>query len=193
MVATEERVLLVIDVQSEYFLGGKLPIVGSEASKNLRSLDRIIDLQRAFAAAGHRVVLVQHSFPANAGMFVAGTPAWEINSQILEGPYDLVIQKNIPDAFARTNLWPELRKTLVDGAIVTICGYQTHLCCQATAFSALSLGYQVEMARDAMASPDITNDAGTASGPDLHNSALVGLRQFNAVEVLFTGDIIELL
>lgn len=63
------RALLVIDVQNEYFVGGRLPLWQLEDTET-----RIVAAIGKARAAGDRIVLVQHVSTGSAGLFIDHTP-----------------------------------------------------------------------------------------------------------------------
>ena len=54
------RALIVIDVQKEYFPGGKAPLFQAEETEA-----RILDAMARGRAAGDRIILIRHEFPAD--------------------------------------------------------------------------------------------------------------------------------
>lgn len=174
------RVLLVIDVQNEYFTG-KMPVVYPKDSfKNiLTAIDEAND-------KGIPVVLIQHTAPQPDAMsFVKGTEGWELHQEVLERKYACVIEKNLPGSFTNTGLEEYLRENDID--TVVICGYMTQMCCDTTARQALHLGYSVEFLADATGTLDITNYAGTIAAKDLHNAILI-TQAMRFSKVISTGD-----
>ena len=92
------RALIVIDVQNEYFTGG-LPIEHPPVSESLPNLLRAMD---AAQARGIPVIVVQHSAPAGAPVFVPGTATWELHPDVAGRPRDHYIEKSLASAFTGT-------------------------------------------------------------------------------------------
>lgn len=161
-----KRVLLVIDVQNEYFTG-MLPI--RYPSGSLENILRAMDIAKGH---GISVIAVQHtSEGANAGTFVKGSHEWELHDDIKAKGYDLLIEKRLPGSFTGTELESELKRLGCD--TIVIAGYMTQMCCDTTARQAFHMGYGVEFLSDATGAPDIGNYAGTISAQQLHEAVLV--------------------
>ena len=139
------RALIVIDVQKEYFPGGKAPLFEAEETEA-----RILDAIARARAVGDKVILIRHEFPADQPIFAAGTPGTQIRDAILAAAGDApVITKNFADAFQDTDLSAHL-----DGVeSLLICGMMTQNCVAFTAMSDLAAGYKVTVLGDLCAAP----------------------------------------
>lgn len=161
-----KRVLLVIDVQNEYFTG-KLPVTYPEGS-----LDNIIKAIKAARASGIPVIAIQHTAPQpDSKTFRKGTPEWELHPRIVEEGYTQLIEKNLPGSFTGTGLEEWLKGMDIDTLVIT--GYMTQMCCDTTARQALHRGYSVEFLSDATGTLDISNYAGKVTAEELHRAILV--------------------
>lgn len=160
-----KRVLLVIDVQNEYFTG-KMPIMYPEGS-----FDNI--LQAVEAANQHTipVILIRHEATPQAAVFVKGSTGWEIREELLEKEYVCIVDKNLPGSFTGTGLEDLLRSMGID--TIVICGYMTQMCCDTTARQAVHLGFSVEFLSDATGTLDVANDAGKITAAELHKAILI--------------------
>lgn len=76
-----------------------------------------------------------------------GTPGWEIHPSITPVEGDVVVQKQTPDAFHKTNLHRELGSRGIKKLVIA--GLQTEYCIDATCRRAFSLGYTVILIKDA--------------------------------------------
>lgn len=175
-----KRVLLVIDVQNEYF-SGKLPVSYPEDSfpNILKAMDE---------AAAHRIpsIIIQHTAPnPNSSTFVKDSPAWQIHPEVLSKPHLAIVEKNLPGSFTGTDLEAILQKEAIDR--ITICGYMTQMCCDTTARQAFHLGYPVEFLSDATGTLDIANEAGQIKAEELHRAILV-TQAMRFSKVMSTAD-----
>lgn len=175
-----KRVLLVIDVQNEYFTGA-MPITYPEGS-----FRNILSAMDGAAAAGVPVLLVQHTAPQpDAKTFCRGTQGWEIHESVLCKHHDGIIEKRLPGSFTGTGLDERLRGMEV--GTVAICGYMTQMCCDTTSRQAVHLGYSVEFLSDATGTLDVCNAAGSVTASELHRAILV-TQQMRFAKVMATTD-----
>lgn len=181
-----KRALIVIDVQNEYFEGGALPITYPP-----HSFEKIKTAIEKAQEKGIMTVLVQHtSLKENAGAFVRNSHMWEFHDEIKAIKPDLYIEKNHASSFVGTDLNYRLRALGID--TVTIIGYMTQNCCDATARDAAQLGYNVEFLSDANGTLAFSNHAGEVSAEELHRSFLVA-QAFGFSRVLTLDEWIPLL
>lgn len=161
------RALIVIDVQNEYVTGG-LPIRFPDVSVSLANIARAID---AANAANVPVVVVQNRTPPGSPLFASGSAGWQLNETVTSRHFDHYIDKQLPSAFAGTDLLQWIRANSID--TLTVVGYMTHNCVAATVFDALHAGLAVEVLSDATGSVSYANRAGRASASRLHKGFMV--------------------
>ncbi|MFK4730679.1 cysteine hydrolase family protein [Agromyces mediolanus] len=103
------RTLLIIDIQQDYFPGGRHPLVGPEAAAA-----RASEVLGAWRAHGEPVVHIQHVWDApDAAFFQPGTPGIEIHPSVAPRDGETLITKTLPNAFLGT----DLERVLRDGAV----------------------------------------------------------------------------
>ena len=165
------RALLVIDVQREYF-DGALPVTFP-----VGHLEHILRAMDAAAAAQVPTAVIRHHQPdPDSPIFRINSDAWQLHAEVEQRPRDVLIDKQLPGSFTNTQLGEWLQDVNAD--TVTIAGYMTQMCCDTTARQAFHRGYTVEFLRDATGTLDVENEAGSASGEQLHNSILVAQQMF---------------
>ncbi len=176
-----EAAVVVIDAQDEY-VSGRLPLDGVGAA-----LGRIAALLAAARAANAPVFHIVQRGRAG-GLFDPDGPGFRIAPQAAPFGGETVIEKSLPNAFAKTGLHAALdatgRKTLV------LAGFMTHMCVSATARAALDHGYVTTVAADAVATRALPDPLG---GPDIpaaqiHRTALAELSDRFAT-IVRTADI----
>ncbi|MET9378173.1 cysteine hydrolase family protein [Streptomyces sp. NPDC003035] len=138
--------LLVVDVQSA-FVSGDTAVPRAD-----RLLDRTADLIARARRNGALVVHVQNDGPAGADD-EPHTPGWELHHPVAPGPSEVVIRKLRDDGFEGTSLGSLLTESGVRA--LAVCGLMSEMCVQATARTALALGYRVVLPYDAHATHDI--------------------------------------
>lgn len=175
-----KRVLLVIDVQNEYF-SGKLPVTYPE-----HTMQNILKAMEHAEKNHILIILIQHTATSEASpVFKKRSYEWEIHNDIKNRKHDYIVEKNFPGSFTGTDLNNILTEKSID--TVTICGYMTQMCCDSTARQAMHLGYKVEFLSDATGTLDISNYAGHISAEELHKAVLV-IQASRFSEVLSAED-----
>lgn len=140
--------LVLIDIQNDYFPGGRWPLVGIEAAA--ANAARLLEAARA---AGDLVVHVRHEFAGpEAPFFAPGSAGAEINPVVAPREGEAVVLKNQVNAFRDTGLEELLDRNGVED--LTIAGAMSHMCIDAATRAASDLGYRVRLAHDAAATCD---------------------------------------
>ena len=141
--------LILIDIQNDYFPGGKMELVGSpEASLQARKL---LDV---FRRRKLPLVHIQHiSTRPSATFFLPDTQGVCIHPNVQPIENEAVIQKHYPNSFRETPLLDHLKDQQVERLIIT--GMMTHMCVDATTRAAFDLGFTCLIAQDACATRDL--------------------------------------
>lgn len=142
--------LILVDIQNDYFPGGKMVLEGSpEAGKNAS------ELLGYFRQAALPLVHIQHiSKKTGATFFLPNSPGAQIYELVQPLPGERVIQKNYPNSFRNTPLLAALQAMKVKRLVVA--GMMTHMCIDATTRAAFDLGYECFLAHDACATRALT-------------------------------------
>lgn len=138
-----KKALLIIDVQNDYFPGGKLPLWNTE-----ETLDHIEAAIRAAKAKDIPVILIQQFTDSKvAPFFNKGTEGAEIHPRIRAAAPDAqVVTKGFADSFHQTNLDELLSK--LGATTLLVCGMMTQNCVTHTAISKAAEKYEVMMLQD---------------------------------------------
>lgn len=180
------RALLVIDVQNEY-VTGNLPIEFPDIHLSLANIGQAMD---AAKSAGIPVIVVQQFAPAGSPIFAQGSPGWELHEVVRSRSWDHYLEKKLPSAFAGTDLSDWLSAQHID--TLTVVGYMTHNCDDATIKHALHAGLAVEFLSDAAGSLPYLNIAGAASAEELHRTFTI-VMQSRFAAVMSTVEWIQML
>ncbi len=167
--------LLVIDIQKDYFPGGRFPLVNPEAAAK-----KAYELLQCFREHGGRHIHIQHiSLKPDAAFFIKGDSGSDIHDIVSHFEGEPIVYKHYPNAFRETNLLEMLREWGV-GRVV-ICGMMTHMCVDATARAAADLGFEVLIAEDACATRDLVYGDTNIPADLVHKSFLAALKSYGRV------------
>ncbi|WP_310603287.1 cysteine hydrolase family protein, partial [Anaerosporobacter sp.] len=140
--------LLIIDVQNDYFTGGKCELYQPE-----QTLESIGNTLTYFRENNYPVFFIQHISPSNATFFIPNTEGVEIHKKITPLESEQVIIKHTPNSFFDTELQHELQKLSITNLVV--CGMMTHMCVDTTVRAARYMGYQVTLLSDTCTTKDL--------------------------------------
>jgi nicotinamidase-related amidase len=177
------RALLIIDIQNDYFPGGRFPLVGPVSA--VESAARVLD---AFRASGEPVIHVQHVWDAeDAAFFQPGTPGIEIHDLVAPAEGEPVVQKELPNAFLGTGLEARLRDGGVDQLVVA--GMMSSMCVDASVRAASDLGFGVTVVHDACAAPDLEFGGRRVDGATVHAAFMAAL-DGNYAQLVTADDVL---
>jgi len=177
--------LLVIDIQNDYFPGGKYPLVDPEAAAK-----KAYELLQCFREhKGHHVHIQHIEIDPDAAFFVKGTSGSDIHDTVAHFDGEPIVYKHEPNSFLNTSLHELLKEWEIERAI--ICGMMTHMCVDATARAAGDLGFQVIVAEDACATRDLRYEDTIIPSEMVHKSFLAALQSYG--KVMKTDEIIAFL
>jgi nicotinamidase-related amidase len=108
-------------------------------------IERINRLAAWVRAESGKVILIRHCGRAGDD-FEPRTPGWQFLPELLRDPADIVVQKDLNDPFAGTDLQDRLTEIAPDRVLIT--GWATDLCVDATVRSAVSHHHHVVVVAD---------------------------------------------
>ncbi len=177
--------LLIIDIQNDYFPGGKYPLVNPlEAAKKAYEL-----LQCFREHSGHHVHIQHIALEPDAAFFIKGDSGSDIHDSVAHFVGEPIVYKHEPNSFLNTNLLGLLREWEVERVVIT--GMMTHMCVDATARAAADFGLQVIVAEDACATRDLKYGDTTIPADHVHKAFLAALKSYG--KVMKSDEIIALL
>ena len=139
------KTLLVIDIQNDYFPGGRFALWDADAT-----LDRTLAAIALARAQAVPVVIVQHVADATLGpapFFEAGTKGVEVHPRVLAAAPDApIVVKRFADSFVDTTLAATLAK--LGTTELLVCGMMTQNCVTHTAISRSAERYDVKILPD---------------------------------------------
>ena len=176
--------LLLIDIQNDYFPGGKMVLEGSpEASEKAKQVLAL------FRGEGLPLVHIQHlAARPEATFFIAGTDGAEIHANVQPVPGERVIRKHYPSSFRDTDLLDHLRTNDINHLVIA--GMMTHMCIDATTRAAFDLGFQCTVLHDACATRALAFANEIIPAKQVHAAFLAALGAIYA-KIVSTGDLIS--
>ena len=177
------KALLIIDVQNDYFEGGRAELVNP--------LDALAHMETAlalFRAAGLPVIYVQHiSTRPGAGLFLPNTNGAAIHNRIAPRDGESVVVKHAPNSFYQTEL-AELLKAKDVGELV-VCGMMSHMCVDTTVRACKDFGLAVTLLHDACATKDLVWNGETIPARTVHAAFMASLSGMFA-SVIATDELV---
>jgi nicotinamidase-related amidase len=144
-----KKALVIVDMQNDYFPGGKMELVGiREAAANAGLLLAM------FRAKGLPIFHIQHLSPSpGAAFFVPDTDGVKIHSSVASQEGESVIEKHYPNSFRETVLLEELQSLGIQELVV--CGAMSHMCIDTTVRAGFDLGLSIVVVADGCATKDL--------------------------------------
>ncbi len=105
-----KRALLLIDLQNDYFQGGKMELAGSDKAAGNASL--LLDM---FRETGGEIIHIQHiATGEGSSFFLPNTEGVKIHNKVTPLPDETVIVKHFPNSFRQTELREVIKNKQID-------------------------------------------------------------------------------
>jgi nicotinamidase-related amidase len=161
--------LVIVDIQNDYFPGGKMLLEGSDEAGA-----RAGRLLAAFRDRSLPVFHIQHvSTRPGATFFLPDTPGVAIHASVLPRDGEPVLRKHYPNAFRDTALLDALRQAGTTQLVVA--GMMTHMCIDTTVRAAFDLGFTTRLAHDACATRALAFGGATVAAREVHRAFIAAL------------------
>lgn len=170
--------LIVVDIQNDYFPGGKWPLVGADDAAD--NAGKVIEAARD---AGDMIVFIRHESGADAPFFTPGSDGAKLHPKVLNLENEPVVLKHFPNSFRETGLQALLEDKGIEDLVII--GSMSHMCIDATTRAAADLGYKVKVIHDACASRDLEFEGSVVPATHVH-AAFMSALGFAYAEVLST-------
>ena len=179
-----KQALIVVDIQNDYFPGGKWTLSGMDAAA-----DNAARLIAAARASGDLIVHVRHEFPtADAPFFAPGSSGAQTHSKVQTREDEDVIIKNQINSFRDTKLKEILDRN--DIRDVVICGAMSHMCIDSITRAANDYGYNCTLIHDACASRDLEFNGVKVPAEHVHAAFMAALG-FAYAKALSTNEFLK--
>jgi len=176
-----DAALVLIDIQNEYLAG---PLALPDAGPAIARATALLARARESGAA---IIHIAHRGKAGS-LFDRGADRGAIVAELSPRAGELVIEKELPNAFAGTDLQARLAAT--DRKNIVLAGFMTHMCVSSTARAALDLGFRTTVDADACATRDLPDGrGGTLDARTIHEVALAELSDRFAI--IARGDALK--
>lgn len=161
--------LLLIDIQNDYFPGGRMELVNSPEAAGAAAR-----LLSAFRRTHRPVYHVRHvSRQPAATFFLPDSAGACIHDTLSPVSGEAVITKHYPNSFRETSLLERFRADGIDHLLIG--GMMTHMCVDATVRAAYDLGFNCTVAHDACATRDLLFGNLRIPADHVHGSFLAAL------------------
>ena len=161
--------LLLVDIQNDYFPGGKMELAGS-----IEAGQKAAQVLALFRKMRLPIFHVQHlAVNPGATFFIPGTAGAEIYRCVAPQPAEHVIEKKFPNSFRNTVLLEKLREQKIER--LAVAGMMTHMCIDTTVRAAFDLGFTNILLHDACATRDQVFEGRTVSAADVQASFMSAL------------------
>ncbi len=164
-----KRALIIIDIQRDYFPGGKMEVFGS-----VEAAGAAAGLLGHFREKKLPVVHVQHiSIRPGAGFLLPDTEGVNFHEKVLPLSGEKIVQKYSPNSFLGTDLQAHLEAQGIKELVV--CGMMSQMCIDATVRAAFDLGYRCIVAHDACAARGMAFNGVEITAPQVHGAYMAAL------------------
>lgn len=164
--------LVLIDIQNDYFAGGKMPLDQPEAAADKAQLI-LEDCRRKQVPIIH----IQHlANRANPTFFIPNTPGAAINKRVRPLADETIIVKHYPNSFIETELLACLKSNNIEHLL--ICGMMTHMCVDATTRAAKDMGFNCTVVGDACATKSLSINNETVEAAEVQKAFLGALNYY---------------
>lgn len=164
-----KQILILIDIQNDYFSGGKMELTKMNlASKKASSILSF------FRMNNWPVIHIQHiALKKGASFFIPETFGAEIHTSVYPINGETIVKKNYPNSFRETNLFQLLKSFQIENLVV--CGAMSHMCIDTTVRAAADFGFNVTLIHDACATRSLEFNGIKIEAAKVHASYMAAL------------------
>jgi nicotinamidase-related amidase len=162
--------LVLVDLQNDYFPGGRMELVGIEAAAT-----QARKLLTSFRESQQPIFHVQHvALGPKAPFFLPDTTGVEIHATLKPLPAETVVQKHFPNSFRQTTFLETLQRAGIEDLV--ICGAMSHMCIDATTRAAFDYGFRCQVIHDACATRDLVFTGLEVPAAQVHAAFMAALQ-----------------
>lgn len=173
--------LIVVDIQNDYFSGGKWELNATDAAAD--NAARVIGAARE---RGDLVIHIRHETLApNAPFFVPGSAGAQLHEKVRNLADELVIVKHFMNPYRETELLEVLEHNKIKR--VTVVGNMSHMCIDAVTRASDDFGFETTVIHDACTTHDLEFNHVKVPAPLVHAAFMAAL-QFGYATVLSADE-----
>lgn len=179
-----QAALILVDVQNDYFPGGRMVLPGA-----VKAGTHAAQLLQHWRKNRMPVAHVQHvATQPGAKFFLPNTEGMEIRAEVSPLDGEAVFIKNYPSSFRATGLEASLRQWGISRLVVA--GMMSQMCVDTTVRAAFDLGFECVVAHDACAAAPLQFEGMSLQAEQVHAAYMAALGAVFA-RVVTTGELIE--
>ena len=176
--------LIIVDMQNDYFPGGKWALNGIEAAA--KNAGKAL---AAFREGKQPIIHVRHEFASSdAPFFVPGSDGANIHTDLTPAEGEFQILKHDVNSFKDTKLQELLQREKITDLVIV--GAMSHICIDAITRAAGDLGYSNTVLHDACATLDTEFNGVKVPAEHVHAAFMAGLA-FGYAEVIPTDALLS--
>lgn len=165
----ENTALLIIDVQNDYFPGGKMTLEKAEQAG-----EKTRKILEYFRKNNLTIIHIKHiSTNEGATFFLADTDGAKINKLVLPKEDEKIITKHFPNSFRETDLMDYLQSNKIKNLVIA--GMMTDVCVEATTRAAFDFGFSNTIIGDATATRNRELNGEVVKAAEVQRSFLAGI------------------
>jgi len=163
--------LLIIDVQNDYFVGGKCELVNP-----MEALANIEHVLNYFREKSQTIIHVQHINDNNSiTYFYPDTKGAEIHVKVKPIKGEYLVNKNDSNCFTSQKLKEIIKNENITNLV--ICGMMTHMCIDTTVRASRYEGLKVTLVNDACATKDLEINSSVIPAKTVHEIFMAALNK----------------
>jgi len=177
--------LIIVDIQNDYFPGGKMEL--SNPERAAANAAKVLEWFRRNNK--DNIFHIQHiaSVP-ELGFFLPDTEGVKLHKTVQPIEQESIIQKHFPNSFLKTELASQLIEKGVNKIVVV--GMMTHMCIDATVRAAVELGFETTLIQDACATRELSYQDQIVPAEQVHYAFVSALNGMYA-NVISTDEFLQ--
>lgn len=174
----KNTVLVLIDIQNDYFPNGALVLDGANAAATKAN-----QLLKLFRDKQLPIIHIQHeTTKLEMGFMLPSSFGQKLHNSVSPLNNEACFTKHYPNAFWQTELETDLKEKNIENLVIV--GMMTHMCVSTTARAAMERGFKTTIIHDACATRSLEFDGEVIPGETVHKTALAELTLISEITSL---------